>query len=270
MNKKNTGKAPSIQLYYKDLVADMRGHGPEIFGAWMQILCQIWHENTNGKITKTLKQLSLIIQTSEAETQKLIDYISSQNIADITQYNGNITIINRRHKRECKLREQNRLRQEKYRNKDVIYECNIDVTEDLHPSSSSSSISSSIKRKSPPPNSYDESENPILMTTEEKQVFDAWVERNGVVGGSSRNVHQWKEAVAAYGSATCLKYISDIPNIHPGMIIAAISKDMADNRRLNKTGKNRDPTAADSDAAAKRQIEETRRMIAAAKRLKQA
>ena len=141
--KKNSGKAPSIQFYYKDFLADMQEHNPEIVGAWMLVLIKIWHENDGGKITKTLEQFAKIMQTDTARVIEFIEYFSAENIADVTRENGKITVINRRSKRDIKLREQNKLRQKTFRDK---RNSNGDVIPEKVNPSISTSISTSISK----------------------------------------------------------------------------------------------------------------------------
>jgi len=148
--KKNSGKAPSIQFYYKDFLADMQEHNPEIVGAWMLVLIKIWHENDGGKITKTLEQFAKIMQTDTARAIEFIEYFSAENIADVTRENGKITVINRRSKRDIKLREQNKLRQKTFRDK---RNSNGDVTaEKVNPSISTSTSTSTSESNNNNPN----------------------------------------------------------------------------------------------------------------------
>lgn len=138
--KKNTGKAPSIQFYYKDFLADMAEHDPDIIGAWVLVLIKIWHLNEGGSVTKTLSQFSKIMNTDQVGARRFIDYFKSENIANVTEDNNKITIVNRRSKRDCKLREANRLRQQKHR--DNTQSNTVVTPEKVNPSSSTSSSSS--------------------------------------------------------------------------------------------------------------------------------
>jgi uncharacterized protein YdaU (DUF1376 family) len=152
--KKNIGKAPSIQFYYKDFLADMTSYGPELIGAWILILIKIWHESDDGGITDNLEGFSRICHTNSEKMSEILLKFSQKNIANVTFHNGDvtgeITVVNRRWKGELKLREDNRLRQNKHRRKDGKFgnsNANVtgDVTAKLHHSSSSSS--SSINKK---------------------------------------------------------------------------------------------------------------------------
>lgn len=119
-DKKNTGKAPSVQFYYKDFLADMQEHPPEIVGAWMLVLIKIWHAKSNGEITRSLTQLSLVMHVTESRAKEFLDYIDAEDIGDVTyvtEDNTIITVVNRRTRRDAKLAEQNRLRQQAFRDK---------------------------------------------------------------------------------------------------------------------------------------------------------
>jgi len=149
--KKNIGKAPSIQFYYKDFLADMTSYGPELIGAWILILIKIWHESDDGGITDTLEGFSRICHTNSEKMSEILLKFSQKNIANVTFHNGDvtgeITVVNRRWKGELKLRNDNRLRQNKHRKEK---ENNNGVTQmsqkNNAPSSSSSSSSSSINK----------------------------------------------------------------------------------------------------------------------------
>jgi hypothetical protein len=143
---KNAGKAPSIQLYYKDLLADIQEHPNDIVGAWIKILCHIWHNQNTGQVTKTNNQWRRILGVDEKGLNEILRYINEKNIGVVTKDNKGITVLNRRSAREAKLREQNRLRQQKYRDR---HQDNGAVAQmKSNPSSStSSSISSSTSIK---------------------------------------------------------------------------------------------------------------------------
>lgn len=146
---KNSGKAPSVQFYYKDFMADMEEHPAEIVGAWIKLLCKIWHENDQGEITRTIEQYGRIFNTPIDEATNIVKYFSEEKIATVTHRNGKITVVNRRFQRDCKLKEQNRLRQSRHRRNTGLYgDSNASVTPMLHhPSSSSSSSSSTSKER---------------------------------------------------------------------------------------------------------------------------
>lgn len=153
-DKKNTGKAPSVQFYIKDWLADMRGHGPEIVGAWALVFFQILHENKQGSITGDIKHFALLMHTNEGKAQEFIDYFAAKDIANVVTRKGRITVTNRRAKRDAKLKRQNRLRQQRFRDK---RKGNGDVAPVYPNPSSSSSSSTSV----------------ITTTYTQQQVLDA-------------------------------------------------------------------------------------------------
>jgi uncharacterized protein YdaU (DUF1376 family) len=177
--KKNTGKAPSIQFYYKDFLADMQEHSPEIVGAWMLILIKIWHEKMDGEITKTIEQFAKIMHTSVEKANEFIDYFSCENIADVTRSHNKITVVNRRTKRDAKLLEQNRLRQQRHRGN---AKSNADVTpKKVNPSSSSStsikniSTNVDIQESTSPKSQMSVTVSAINFTEQDyKQIVSEW------------------------------------------------------------------------------------------------
>lgn len=138
---KNAGKSPAVMFYYKDFLIDMQGHPPEIIGAWILILIHIWHTRKNGQLVRNIDEIAKIVQCDEAGTRNILNYLDEKNIADVTECNGEITITNRRMQRECKLLEQNRIRQQKMRDS---MRNNENVTDVEPPPSFSFSISTSV------------------------------------------------------------------------------------------------------------------------------
>jgi len=115
--KKNAGKAPAVMFYFKDFFADMAEIPNEIVGAWIKILCKIWHEKTGGKTTKTIEQWSRLLGESKDDALRILDEIQRYEIGDVTQSNAEITVLNRRTARDCKLLELNAKRQQDYRDR---------------------------------------------------------------------------------------------------------------------------------------------------------
>ena len=267
MRKKNAGKAPSIQFYFKDFVADMREHEMEIVGAWMLILCQIWHENTNGKITKNINQLARIMQTTVPQAQNIIEYIETENIANVTKHNGDITIINRRYERECKLRKNNRLRQEKHRNKNDDDDNNANIT--LPSSSSSSSSLKNIYKKE----NLDESKEEKPITVK----IDFNFEKRKFTEITEADTNSWKEAYPAVDIVGEIRRAREWLLSHPEKRKKNYRRFLTGwfSRSQEKGGSrgyqnNHDPPGTDADAAAKREIEQTRKLIESSRKFKKA
>ena len=138
---KNTGKAPSIQFYPKDWMFDMDAHPLEIEGAWIRICCKLWHGCKAGKLTRTAEQWARILGVVQEKARVIFAYLQANEIAEVTYSNDKITIGSRRVMRDAKLREANRLRQERHKERQ---RGNGKVTpEKPNPSSSTSSSTSS-------------------------------------------------------------------------------------------------------------------------------
>jgi len=139
------GKAPAFQFYPMDWARDMEEYPLEIEGAWIRICCKLWWSESKGELTKTLEQWGRILRVDSDTARSIIDTIKVEDIGDVTERNKKITIRNRRMYRDYIDKENNRLRQQKYREK---HQDNTKVTS---PSSSSiSSSSSSSKNKDIP------------------------------------------------------------------------------------------------------------------------
>lgn len=106
-----------IEFYYKEFLTTLHEHSPEIAGAWIKILCIIWQRSTDGTLTRTLGQFSGILNTSLDKTKKILQYIHDEDIGDITEKNGEYTILSRRWQRDLVIKELNKLRQAKHREK---------------------------------------------------------------------------------------------------------------------------------------------------------
>lgn len=90
------GKAPAFQFYPSDWIRDLDEHPLEIEGAWIRICCKLFYSDTCGKSTKTLTQWSRILRVGEKKSFAIIGYLDKQNIADVINQNGSITISSRR------------------------------------------------------------------------------------------------------------------------------------------------------------------------------
>lgn len=148
------GKAPAFQFYVKDWIMDpqlrMCAHSTK--GIWMDILCYMWLAEPKGFINGTYDEIKRMTGATtcdfdffitEAQRHKFCD-ISINKITDrnenITDDNykitEEITLYNRRMYREYKKKDNNRLRQERFRNK---YKNNTEYKAEItHPSPSPS------------------------------------------------------------------------------------------------------------------------------------
>jgi len=140
-------KAPADQFYWNDWERDLEEHPLEIAGAWLRICGKLWYSKKQGKLERTLEQWARVLRVDIDEAHRILCYIYRQDIGsfngdyseEVTDRNKKITVKSRRMHRKWKIKEDNRLRQEKHRLKG---KCNEEVTK--HPSSSSSSPSKKV------------------------------------------------------------------------------------------------------------------------------
>ena len=119
------GKAPAFQFYVKDWLSDpqLRLACPATKGIWIDILCYMWDAPERGKLTGKLEKIARMVGASNgdlegfiAEATELAFCDISVTVCDMTQKsNALLTIINRRMFRENSKRENNRLRQQRFR-----------------------------------------------------------------------------------------------------------------------------------------------------------
>jgi hypothetical protein len=143
-------KAPAFQFYPGDWIQDTRVLSLAAKGAWIDILCAMWRSQTRGMITLPLIGYSRLIGATVDQTKSVISElvemgvcdcrIDDENVtcnADVTNCNGDVTLINRRMYSDEINRNNGKLRVAKYRKK---LRCNGDVT----PLSSDFSLQTSL------------------------------------------------------------------------------------------------------------------------------
>ncbi len=174
----------------------MSEHELDIVGAWLLVLIKIWHTKTNGSITKTLTQYAKIMNTDQTNAQRILNYFGSENIADVTDRNGRITVVNRRTKRDANLLEQNRIRQQRYR---ASQENNADVVPPkVNPSSSSSSSSSSSPSSSYTITQVKDAAFLAGVSEDKAEQFYHHYNAQGWVFGNSQSVKDLPSALAKW------------------------------------------------------------------------
>jgi hypothetical protein len=185
---KNAGKAPSVQFYFKDYYADMLEHPDWVNGLWILLLCKIWHERNAGEITRTYPQFAKMLGVEELKVVDFFKYLALQNIADVTQSNANVTVVNRRAARDHKARNKSNLRVRKFREKQ---KCNANETPKKHHASTSTSTSvtttinsSSIKQQQVTPEN-DPDLNPVERYSKSPAV-ESFNERRAVFVGIAK------------------------------------------------------------------------------------
>ena len=115
------GKLPYIEFYPNDWTHDLQEHPLDVQGAWMLILCKLHWSETRGQKTLKLCQWSKVLSVKEDRAADLLCYIKASSLGQvlghIRRHNANITVISRRMIKDDKAREQNKLRQRRYREK---------------------------------------------------------------------------------------------------------------------------------------------------------
>lgn len=142
------GKLPAFQFYPGDWIQDTRPISLSAKGAWIDLLCAMWHSQTRGRLSLPMIGYARLLGASVEQTEVVIAELIDMQICDNeTGCNGNVTLVNRRMEREEKQRIQGRCRVKRFRNADEKRTCNDDVT---HASSSSSSIKKEKKERNTP------------------------------------------------------------------------------------------------------------------------
>lgn len=111
-------KLPAFQFYPGDWMKD-----PQVSmlsaasrGVWIDLLCAMHEAGRSGKLCGTTEQLARIARCSTAEFVQALTDFQTTGVADVTERNEKVTVINRRMKREHNEREGNKIRQAKFRN----------------------------------------------------------------------------------------------------------------------------------------------------------
>jgi hypothetical protein len=144
-------KAPAFQFYIKDWLSDpqlkMASHASK--GIWIDLLCYMWESPKRGELTGTVQEFCRLIGSLESEFSNFLDENNRLNFASVTESNGKVTVQNRRMIRDEKERNNNALRQAKFKSN---AKSNAEGNEKVTGTSSTSSPSSKkkeniIKRK---------------------------------------------------------------------------------------------------------------------------
>jgi len=111
------GKLPWMKFYPGDWILDMDRHPLEIEGAWIRICCHLHRSKTYGKLSMTLDEWADVLRVDKDKTKEILRYLCVTKIATSRTDNGNVTVECRRMIGDDKDREQNKMRQQRYRDK---------------------------------------------------------------------------------------------------------------------------------------------------------
>jgi len=116
------GKAPAFQFYVKDWLTDpeLRLASISTRGIWIDLLCYMWQSGNRGKLSVTPEQIVKLTGAKNGEVELFLSEAEKYRFCDIfVTHNGVSQIYNRRMYRDAKVREQGRLRQKKWREKNA-------------------------------------------------------------------------------------------------------------------------------------------------------
>lgn len=110
-------KYPWMQFFAADWLNDpaLSMCQPETRGIWMDLICAMHLSDRSGTITGTHSQLARVARCTEAQLTAAINDIQTCKAADVTLCNKNVTLVNRRMKREHNERNNTKLRVRKFR-----------------------------------------------------------------------------------------------------------------------------------------------------------
>lgn len=110
---------PWWQFYYKDYLIDTLVLSPEARGSWITALCTMRKDEVAQLSGNINFWIALFNSKTPKKTQSIIEELKEKNICGVTvtQDNKIITLISRRIKRELRDSKNNRMRQQKYRDK---------------------------------------------------------------------------------------------------------------------------------------------------------
>lgn len=112
-------KPPAFLFYPNDWTRDLEEHPLEIEGAWIRIINKLWFAEKKGELSRNILQWSRILRVPPKDAERILNYIKDEKIGNVTLRNGDsnalITVVSRRMQRDDKARQQNKVRQNRYR-----------------------------------------------------------------------------------------------------------------------------------------------------------
>jgi len=114
------GKAPAFQFYVKDWLSDpqLRMAHPITRAIWIDMLCYMWLAEIRGELYSDIPQLATMTFVKDEDIVRFLMEGKLYDFCDIvTDDNGKITIRNRRMYRDFMSKENNKIRQRRYREK---------------------------------------------------------------------------------------------------------------------------------------------------------
>jgi hypothetical protein len=89
---------------------------PASRGIWIDLICHMHDRDRCGELSGTPSDLAKLCRCTPAQLRSALEEYSRSNCADVTACNGNVTIVNRRMKREFQHRNAGYERVKRFRN----------------------------------------------------------------------------------------------------------------------------------------------------------
>ena len=126
--KNAKGKSPAFQFYVKDWLSDpelQKAH-PTTRGVWINLLCYMWDAPERGKLETNERDLCQLGSCLPEDVKLFLSDVKRLNFCDfsvtchknVTSGHGDVTLKNRRMRRDDKYRIKARKRKEKQREKE--------------------------------------------------------------------------------------------------------------------------------------------------------
>jgi len=116
------GKNPAFQFYPGDWFRDpqLRMASLTARAIWIDMLCCMWWSKERGTVTGTVEELTRMAGALPEDFNTFLQEAKRCGFANVTERNGNITVVSRRMVVDEKARVSNRERQQRHRsNKDI-------------------------------------------------------------------------------------------------------------------------------------------------------
>ena len=113
------GKNPAFLFYPHDWTGDpaLQRASAASRGIWINLLCRMWWSDPRGTLTATPEQFCRLANCTGEEWEAFCVEAQRDNFADVTLCPKNVTVTNRRMRRDDRTRELARLRKERERSK---------------------------------------------------------------------------------------------------------------------------------------------------------
>ena len=97
---------PWFKLYPADWIKDTRGLTLEAKGAWFDLICYMWIQGRTGEITDDIDGFARMLSCQVKDAEFALNLLERKKVCDVVRSpNGEITITNRRMKKESSISE---------------------------------------------------------------------------------------------------------------------------------------------------------------------